>query len=139
MISKFGCHYQTACQLMKLIRFLIVPFILESCALHYYDQETQAEHIVGFGHMVMKAQEAGASRVAVVRGNSLLGLSTGMDDGGGHFTAGWSSNRTINILQSDTAIELLWPTNDLLNVRIGEPFVGQTRITPKMNLIKESK
>lgn len=120
---------------MKLILCLIVPLFLESCALHYYDKETQAEHIFGFGHMVMKAQDAGANRVAIVRGNSLLGLSTGMDDAGGHFAAGWSSNRTINILQSDAAIELLWPTNDLLNVRIGEPFFAeQAQITPKMNL-----
>jgi hypothetical protein len=124
---------------MQLIKFLVVPFILESCALHYYDPETQAEHIIGIGHMVMKAQEAGASRVAIVHGNSLLGLSTGIDHGGGHFTAGWSNNRTINILQSDTAIELLWPTNDLLNVRIGEPFKGQSHITAKKNLLKELK
>lgn len=124
---------------MKLITLLFATLILESCALHYYDHETQAEHIVGFGHMVMKAQEAGAQRVAIVRGNSLLGLSTGLDNDGGHFAAGWSSNRTINILQSDTAIELLWPTNDLLNVRIGEPFVGHTHITPQMNVIKEPK
>jgi hypothetical protein len=124
---------------MKLITILVFSFILEGCSLHYYDPETKAEHMFGLGHMVMKVQEAGANRVATVQGKSSLGLSTGMDEDGGQFSAGWSSNRTIHILQTDTAIELIWPTNDLLNVRIGEPFVGQTHITPKMNLIKEIK
>lgn len=116
-----------------------MAFASKGCALHYYDQETQAEHIFGFGHMVMKAQDAGQDRVAVVRGKTTFGLSTGTDDNGGNLTAGWSSNRSINILQPDTSVELIWPTNDFLNIRIGQPFEGQTHITAKTNSLKNSK
>lgn len=98
--------------------------------MHYYDPKTQTEHVFGIGHMLMKVQEAGIHKVATVRGHSLLGFSTGLDESGGHFALGWDSNRSIHILQADTAIELLWPNNDLLNVRIGDPFTGQNQLTP---------
>lgn len=116
--------------------FLCIP--LSSCAVHYYDPETKAEHIYGLGHMVMKAQDAGAKRVAIVRGNSYLGLFAGTGDSGGQFGAGWSSGKTIQILEPNAAVELLWPTSDFLNVRIGEPFDGIKKINSDV-LLKEAK
>jgi hypothetical protein len=98
--------------------------ILSGCGIHYYDPETKTEHLFGFGHMVMKVQDAGAKRIATVTGYTDLGFVAGTDDAGGRITAGWSNNKNIRILEPDTAIELTWPSNDLLNVRIGQPFEG---------------
>ncbi len=109
---------------------------LSGCAVHYYDPETQAEHIFGFGHMVMKAQDAGAKRVAIVRGSSYLGLFAGTDESGAQLGAGWSSEKSIQILTPNAAVELLWPTSDFVNVRIGEPLDGLERIDSDI-LLKE--
>jgi hypothetical protein len=110
---------------MKRITVIASLFILTGCGIHYYDPETKAEHLFGFGHMVMKVQDAGAKRVATVTGYTDLGFVAGTDETGGRITAGWSSNKNIQILEPDTAIELIWPSNDLLNIRIGKPFEGQ--------------
>lgn len=98
--------------------------VLSGCAVHYYDPETHAEHLFGIGHMVMKVQDSGAKRVATVTGRTDLGFAIGSNQAGSQLTAGWSSNRNLQILEPDTAFELYWPDNDLLNVRIGEPFEG---------------
>lgn len=106
-----------------LFRFFLC-LCLNGCAINYYDPETRAEHIYGFGHMVMKVQNAGVKRVAIVRGDDYLGLSLGTNDEGVHFGTGWSSRKSIQVLEPNAAIELLWPTSDFLTVRIGEPFEG---------------
>lgn len=107
---------------MKYLISLVFYLTLNGCAIHYFDPETNTEHVYGFGHLAMKVQTAGAKRVAIVRGNDYLGLSVGTNEVGGHFGAGWSSRKSIQIIESDTAIELIWPTSDFFNVRIGEPF-----------------
>lgn len=125
------------CRYVKFIRFFVLIFILQGCAFHYYDPVTQAEHLFGIGHMVMKVHDVGINKIATVRGYSSFGLSTGIDESGGHFAAGWSSHRSIRLLQSDASIELIWPSNDFLNVRIGEPFAGQAKFSPKANSLRE--
>jgi len=101
---------------------LIGLFFLNGCSLHYYDPKTKAEHVYGIGHMVMKVQDAGDNRVAIIKGFSSIGVSGGTNDEGAYFGAGWSSHRNIQILEPNTKLDLLWPSSDFLNLRIGEDF-----------------
>src|SRR5262245_15830448 len=52
--------------------------ILGGCAIHYYDKETQAEHIWGFGHMKLKASVPQEGTRAIVKQTELLGLGIGV-------------------------------------------------------------
>jgi hypothetical protein len=101
---------------------LISTLHINGCSLHYYDPQTQAEHIFGIGHMVMKVQDAGANRIAVVKGINSLGIAGGTLEDGAYLGAGWSSHHNIQIFEPNTKLDLLWPTSDWLNLRIGESF-----------------
>jgi hypothetical protein len=99
------------CVFISLITF-------QGCAVHYYDQETGAEHVWGVGHMTMKANVPQGGQYAVVKGTDLLGLSVGKFDEGAYLSVGWDSRRRVEILDENTAIELMSPNGDLLNLRV---------------------
>ena len=96
--------------------------LLESCAVHYYDSDTQTEHIWGFGHMKMKYLQANEGLQAVVHGTDVIGASIGKADKHGYFTLGWQRLQFIDIVQENTAVRLEWPTSDFASVRIGSRF-----------------
>ncbi len=109
---------------------LAASCMISGCAVHYYDTETGAEHIYGFGHLVMQAKPPRQGRLAVVRGTDLLGLGFGNNEEGGYFSLGWDSRRRIDIVDRDTAIELLWPDGDFLHTRVGAPFPDTVTADP---------
>ncbi|PTN10962.1 hypothetical protein [Nitrosomonas aestuarii] len=106
--------------------FLIVAFVgLNGCAFHYYNNKTGAEHIFGFGHMVMKATTPEDDHKAIMLGTDLIGFGFGQNKNSGFLTLGWNSNRRIEIIDKNTTIDLLWPNNSFLNVRIKSSLLEQ--------------
>lgn len=101
---------------------LIVLIAMSSCAVHYYDDKTGAEHIFGFGHMVMKAMSSKDSHQAIVRGTDILGLGIGKNDDGAYFSLGYDSYRRIEVIDENSTINLEWPDGDFLNTRIGSSW-----------------
>lgn len=98
---------------------VIVLIVTGGCALHYYDEDTGAEHVYGFGHMVMKVSAPKAGHQAVVTGTDLIGLGIGRNADGGYLSLGWDNRRRIEIIDQNTAVDLIWPDADFLNMRIG--------------------
>ncbi|MFA5984362.1 MAG: hypothetical protein WC782_10130 [Methylococcaceae bacterium] len=105
---------------------VIGSLLISGCAIHYYDKESGAEHIYGFGHMVMKAKSPDNTHQAIVRGTDIWGLGLGYNDDGGYFSLGWDSVRRIEIIDENTTVDLIWPNSNFLNTRIGSSFPGTT-------------
>jgi hypothetical protein len=99
--------------------------LLSGCAVHYYDSETQSEHVWGIGHMMLKATVPKEGLKATVRGTALSGISIGIADKGTHFTVGYEKQQLIEITDRDTSIKLEWPRGDFLNLRIGSEWPGE--------------
>lgn len=98
---------------------LLFAGALHGCAIHYYDPDTEAEHIWGIGHMVMKASAPKEGHRALVRGTDVAGVTLGSSNEGGYFVVGWEKRQRIEIIDSNTAVRLEWPKGDLFNVRVG--------------------
>lgn len=113
---------------------IVELLILNGCSVHYYDSVNGAEHIFGFGHMVMKASAPNDTHQAIVRGTDILGVGFGKNDDGSYFSLGWDSHRRIEVINENTAIELIWPDSDFLNARIGSSL---PQITSQEIKIKE--
>lgn len=117
-------------QITHLLYIAAFGFVSAGCAVHYYDQESGIEHLYGFGHMLMKTAQGENNQLAIVKGNSVFGFSTGMGQDGAELSAGWSEQRRIEILKPGAAIDLIWPTNNFANVRVGQAFTNKTQIIP---------
>lgn len=99
------------------------------CAVHYFDPDTQTEHLWGFGHMKMKYLEPNEGLQAVVHGTDVIGVSFGKADKHGYFTVGWQRLEFIDIVKQSTGVRLEWPTGGFVNVRIGSRF-PYTNVSP---------
>lgn len=120
--------------LLKRLSILTASVLASSCAIHYYDKESEAEHIFGFGHLVMKASSPKNSHQAIVQGSDIWGLGLGTKDNGAFFSLGWDSVRKIKIIDKNTIVDLRWPDSDFFNTRIGSSFPGKT---PNKNYTQE--
>ncbi len=98
---------------------LIALLSLSGCAIHYYDNNTGAEHIFGFGHMVMKVSSPKGTHQAIVGGTDILGIGLGKNNDGTYLSLGWDSRRRIEVINENTSVDLEWPNGDFLNTRIG--------------------
>jgi hypothetical protein len=108
--------------MIKVIVLVIFSGFVSGCAIHYYDPETEAEHIWGIGHMKMKAAQPSEGLQAVVHGTDVLGVSIGKANKQGYFTVGWQRVEAIDVLKESTSIRLEWPNSDFVNVRVGSKF-----------------
>lgn len=99
---------------------------LSGCALHYYDKKTGAEHIFGFGHMVMKASAPENGHQAIVTGTDIVGLGLGKSREGGYLSLGWDNRRWIEIIDKNTTVDLVWPNGNFLNTRVGASWPQNT-------------
>lgn len=95
---------------------------VSGCAVHYFDVETQTEHIWGIGHMKMKYLEPNEGLQAVVHGTDTLGLSVGKAGEHRYFAVGWQNLQFIDVLTESTAVRLEWPQSDFASIRIGSRF-----------------
>ncbi len=99
-----------------------IIILANGCAVHYYDADTQAEHVWGIGHMMLKATTPRENLKATVRGTALSGLSIGVGDQGTSLTLGWEKRQLVEITDKNAAVRLEWPRGDLLNLRIGSEW-----------------
>lgn len=75
--------------------------------------------------MVMKATTPEDDHKAIMLGTDLIGFGFGQNKNSGFLTLGWNSNRRIEIIDKNTTIDLLWPNNSFLNVRIKSSLLEQ--------------
>lgn len=97
----------------------LLAVLLNSCAVHYYDRETQTEHVWGIGHMMMKAAQPNEGLEAIVHGTDVVGISIGKTSRQRYFTIGWQRLQYIDVLKESTAVRLEWPDGTFGNVRVG--------------------
>jgi hypothetical protein len=92
------------------------------CAIHYYDSKTGAEHIWGFGHMVMKVSAPREGNRAIMRATEVVGVTIGKGDGQHYLTVGWEKRQRMEIVGENTAIRLEGPRGDFVNIRVGSEW-----------------
>lgn len=92
-------------------------FLLSGCALHYYDESTGKNHVLGLGLISYRtSQQEGL--VGVVTQNRTLGISAGVDAQEGWVSVGIDSRTKLEV-SDDSCLRLEWPTASLTNIRIG--------------------
>lgn len=101
---------------------LIFMCLSSGCAIHHYDAKTGTEHVWGFGHVAMRSVAANEGLQGVVSSTEFLGLVFSSSPQESFFSAGYSKQQRLHIIDADAAFRLEWPTADLLNVRIGSEF-----------------
>jgi hypothetical protein len=94
------------------------------CAIHYYDESTGTEHILGLGHMKMKIAAPNEGLQACVQGTDVLGFSVGKAYRQLYLTVGKHSLQRLDVVAESTAVRLEWPDADYVNVRVGSAFPG---------------
>ena len=112
---------------------------LAGCAIHWYDEATGIEHILGFGHLRMKIAEPAEGVRAVVTGTETLGLALRADQQESYFLIGWQKLSRLRAIDEDTQIRFEWPTADLFDVRVGSefPHMPEDRKPPEKSPEKE--
>jgi len=96
--------------------------ISSGCAVHYYDDESNIEHIWGIGHMTMKPSPASEGVVAIGRRTDVIGLSFASVQEQLDVTLGWNAKQRIDIVKEDTKLCLAWPQGSFYNARVGTNF-----------------
>jgi hypothetical protein len=117
-----GVNSMKATVQLHLFTAALIILTSAGCAVHYYDTATDTEHLLGIGHMKMKAAQPNEGLQAVVHGIDILGASIGKADKQTYFTVGWHRLQFIDVLKESTSIRLEWPTSSFVDVRIGSEF-----------------
>ncbi|MBL8764660.1 MAG: hypothetical protein JNM07_10370 [Phycisphaerae bacterium] len=88
------------------------------CAVHYFDSETQTEHVWGFTHVRMRATPAEEGVRATLTEVGVLGIGVGITPRQSYVSAGWNQVRFLEV-RDDTTVRLEWPRSDFFSVRVG--------------------
>ena len=102
------------------------------CAVQYFDARTGTEHLWGFGHLKMRSVPLNDEKVAIVKGTQMLGFNIGAGQENFYLGIGWDYRSRLSILETNTAITFIWPTNtlwlpgDLFRVRLGTNWPYQS-------------
>jgi len=106
---------------------LFLPLIFSSCAVKYFDTETQTEHLWGIGHFKMKVTPPNEGLKTVVTGSEIIGLGLGLGQENYYLGLGWDQRALIQILDPDICLRIEWPQSnpDFFSTRIGgaPPFL----------------
>lgn len=102
-----------------------LSFLPTGCAIHYFDDKTGTEHLIGFGHMRMKVAPPQEGVQAIVTAVDTLGVSV---DGGSRnygFAIGFSRSERVEVVDANASVALVWPDASLFNLRAGTvpPFL----------------
>lgn len=100
---------------------LILLLSLTGCSLHWYDEQSGTQHLLGFGYLKMRAipqpiaenTTDQQSSIAFVTGHRNLGVQLGGGSDFSGISAGWDSRSRVIIKGSDASFSLLWPTNSI--------------------------
>ena len=140
ILKRFLTHFLPAlsrCSLAGLAAFMYL-----GCAVQYYDQDTGAEHIWGFGHLSMKVTSPKEEKQALIQRTTLTGIAVGLDNGSFGLSIGWDQRERIHIYDPNTAISIdRPPSNDFFYFKIGTypPDLGRIPATNNSNEKKESQ
>ena len=105
---------------LKISVFIIIGFLLSSCAVYYRDRDSGAEHIWGFGHLSMKVSPPNEEKQAIIQRTTLTGVAVGFDNGSLGMSIGWDQREHILIYDEDVAITIQRPpSNDFFYFKIG--------------------
>jgi hypothetical protein len=92
--------------------------LCSGCAVHYFNRDTQTEHLWGFGHLKMRAAPQPAfgtsatnTSIAFVTSVRTLGLNLGIGEDFSGVAAGWDARSRVVIRAPDACFSLVWPTN----------------------------
>ena len=127
---------------MKTWIILPILFLLiistTGCAIHYYDEDTETEHLWGFGHMKMRVTVPEEKIQAAVHGIKICGLGISKTPEDFSLITGFYNKTKMEIAAEDASFRLEWPTNDLFYVRVGKspPFLNAREIN-KLNKLKK--
>ena len=117
-----ACRWPAKAVFLSLYSAIILT--LFGCAVHYYDEKTQTEHLWGFGHMKMKASAPNEELKATVSQTDILGFGVSKSEDDFSLIGGLSQKKHLDVVDENTAVRLEWPDNSIFNVRIGSkpPF-----------------
>ena len=107
---KFICHAATS---------IVLVLFLFGCAIHYYDEKTGTEHLLGIGHMKMKVPDAKEGVQAVMYGTETIGLAVGKTVSGHHISAGWHRIEQLDIVDENTSIRIERPKSSFFTIEVG--------------------
>ena len=123
-----GCDRTFRIISSSLVSFTLA-LLISGCAVRYHDAATGTDHLWGFGHFAARATLPNEGRVAVVRGSDILGLGIDVSPARPQFVLGWSREIRVDVLSTDTAVELRHPEN-LFEIAVGSEPTTITRPEP---------
>ena len=111
--------------IIRLIVYSTITLSLTGCAIHYYDKDSQAEHLWGFGHIKMKAAPSADDVVrALITSSQTIGIDVLVGEEVSGIGLGYAKRERIRVLE-DSSVALIWPENrflwrpDFFDVRVG--------------------
>ena len=96
-------------KLISITVCLLESLLLSSCAIHYLDADTGAEHTWGFGHIATKISGPKNGKQAIITENTLTGLAIGLEEGYLGFSAGWDQRNRVVLYDENTSISIQRP------------------------------
>lgn len=105
-----------------------LSFLPTGCAIHYFDDKTGTEHLIGFGHMRMRVAPTEKNARAVAAGVNTAGVT--LDVGKKNYGLLVGFQRQVRVeVDENASVCFEWPTNDLFDVRVGStpPFLNQPK------------
>ena len=103
----------------RLTVVLTVMLLHSGCAIHYFDEETQTEHVWGIGHVPMSARGPVDDVDAVGRRLDVVGVSLSSVDDSPHLGVGWIAEQRLEIVNKNTQLCLAWPSGAFYAARVG--------------------
>jgi hypothetical protein len=117
------------------------PFVIVmhgGCAVQYYDEVTQTDHLWGMGHFKMKVAPPNEGVQATVKGATVVGASVKIAPDDTHVVIGWNETSQMDVVSEGASVRLEWPTNDLFSVRVGSrpPFLPDSEETDAKRAVR---
>lgn len=114
----------------------ILTFLLfiemSGCAYRHHDHISGIDHIWGIGHFTQKSQVSSFHQEAVLHGAEVVGMSFGKSANGPYLTIGWENRQELQVLATDTAVQLVGPPREISSTRLISDW-------STMSFVKESK
>ncbi len=85
-------------------------------------------HVWGVGHIAMRVTPVNEGTKGIVRSVSLCGLGAGVWHHDPFVSLGWERNQSVEIVDSNTSVQIDHAGADLLNIRVGS---GPRTTTPR--------
>lgn len=104
---------------LRLLLLYFSTFFILGCSVSYYDKQSETLHVIGFSHVKMKVPEVNKGHSVYHQVNA-YGVAGGTLREGGFFSIGYSQN-TILDMADDQVLCFVWPTSNLMDVKLNYP------------------